>query len=109
MLCSTASANTMPTNEKDVESYLRKQCEARRWMCVKFLPDNKVGMPDRVVILPHGHVVWVETKRPKGGRTSAIQKYQHQKLRALGHDVRIVATREVVDALVRELVATYDT
>ena len=89
--------------EKEVEAYLVREAHRRGWLAVKFIPDQKKGMPDRLLLYPHGRTVWVELKRPKGGRLSPMQKYQHGKLKGLGHDVRIVATREEVDALIQEI------
>ena len=89
--------------EREVEGYLVKESVKRGWLAVKFLPDQKKGMPDRLLILPRGRVVWVEVKRPKGGRLSPMQKYQHAKLRSLGHEVYVVATRARVDKLMAEL------
>ena len=60
----------MPTLEREVEAYLRTRVEQAGGICVKFLPDLVTGMPDRVVLLPGGVVVWVETKKPKGGVVS---------------------------------------
>lgn len=95
-----------PKLEKDVEHYLVARCAVRGILAVKFIPDQRKGMPDRLLIRPRGRVTWVETKRPKGGRLSEMQKYQHGKLRARGHDVRVVATRAEVDALMDELTET---
>ena len=39
-------------------------------------------------MLPGGVLVWVETKRPKGGRLSELQKLRHRQLRALGPALR---------------------
>lgn len=90
----------MPTLERDVEAYLRTRVEQAGGLCVKFIPDLVTGMPDRVVILPGGVVVWVETKKPKGGSVSEVQKYRHRKLRALGQAVEVCWTKEDADAIV---------
>lgn len=89
--------------EKEVESYFVKRCMEEGYLAVKFVPEQKKGMPDRLLLLPGGHVVWVELKRPKGGRLSPMQKYQHEKLKARGHTVYVVATRKQVDALMAKL------
>ena len=94
--------------EKEVESYFVKRAKEEGYLAVKFVPDQKKGMPDRLLLLPRGHVVWVELKRPKGGRLSAIQKYQHQKLRSYGHVVYVVATRKEVDELFDEIEKSHD-
>lgn len=93
----------MGVREREVEAHLRREAERRGGKCVKFIPDYDSGMPDRVLMLPGGVLVWVETKKPKGGRVSKIQKLQHEKLRALGQRVEIVWTKEEADRLVSSL------
>lgn len=90
----------MPTLEREVEAYLRTRVEQAGGLCVKFLPDLMRGMPDRVVILPGGVLVWVETKKPKGGRVSEIQEFRHRTLRALGQAVEVCWTKEDADRIV---------
>lgn len=54
------------------------------------------GIPDRLAILPGGRVVFVELKRDSGGVVSEIQKVQHARLRAKGHEVVVLrGTKEV--------------
>lgn len=71
--------------------------------CLKFIPDNAAGMPDRLVLFPGGASCWVELKRPKGGRLSPLQKVQHKSLTRLGQRVAVVWTGEQAEALVRAL------
>ena len=89
--------------EREVEHRLVSRVAAMHGACVKFIPDNKVGMPDRIVMLPRGVLVWVETKKPKGGKVSAVQKHRHKQLRALGQRVYVCWTVEQVDKLLDEL------
>ena len=70
--------------EHEIESYLIREVKKLGGECVKFIPEQRNGMPDRIVMLPGGILFWVETKKPKGGKLSAIQKVQHEKLRRLG-------------------------
>ena len=88
--------------ERDVESYLVKQMAGHGIQCVKYVPDQLPGMPDRLCLLPGGRVLWVELKT-KGGRLSELQKYRHQWLRKLGHEVRVVWSREQVDELIESI------
>lgn len=92
--------------EREVESYLVGQVEkVLGGECVKFIPDYKRGWPDRLVVLPGGDVVWVETKTV-GGRVSGSQRVAHMKLRRLGHRVELVWTKEQADDLVADLQAS---
>lgn len=89
--------------EREVEARLRRQVEARGGQCLKFVPDQDPGMPDRLILLPHGEVCWVELKKPVGGKVSKLQARQHQRLRRLGHRVEVVWTPQQADALAAEL------
>lgn len=89
--------------EREVESYLRRRVEALGGECVKFLPDDMPGYPDRIVMLPGGVLVWAETKKPKGGKVSKLQKLRHEQLRSLGQRVIVVWTKEQADELVEQL------
>lgn len=88
--------------ERDVESYLVKRLDEIGLPCVKFIPDGKVGMPDRLVLLPDQRVLWVELKT-SGGHLEEIQKIQHKRLAKLGHAVLVVWDKEDVDNLIEGL------
>ena len=92
--------------ENEVEGHLRRRVEKVGGICVKFLPDFARGFPDRIVLLPGGVLVWVETKRPQGGVLSPVQKVQHVLLRRLGQRVEVVWTKDQADALIDSLVGT---
>ena len=96
----------MAVREREVEGYLRRRVEQAGGRCEKFLPDLDSGMPDRVVMLPGGVLVWVETKKPKGGRVTKLQLEQHRRLRALGQRVEVVWTKEQADELLADVAAT---
>lgn len=93
----------MEVREREVEAHLRKEVERRGGRCVKFVPDQDPGMPDRIVMFPGGVLVWVETKKPKDGRVRKLQLFRHKQLMALGQRVVVVWTKEEVDELVSSL------
>ena len=74
----------MSTLEKDIEKKLREMIEEHGGKCVKWVCPGWVGVPDRLVLLPGGRIHFVETKRPKGGRYSAMQDKWRDWLHALG-------------------------
>lgn len=91
--------------ESSVEQHLRRRVEERGGRCVKFDPGSYRGWPDRVVLLPGGALVWVETKRPRGGRVSPSQLLAHEQLRRLGQRVEVVWTKGEADALLERLLS----
>lgn len=88
--------------ESSVEKYLARRCEERGWQCLKFDPKYCVGMPDRLIVLPGGRVVWAELKTD-GGKLSEMQRYRIGRLRSQGHSVYVVWSKEQADILMTEL------
>lgn len=81
--------------EDTLEDYLVSQVQARKGLAVKlmFLP----GWPDRMVLLPGGRVMFVELKRPHGGRDEPLQPAVQKMLRNLGFVVLKLNTKEQVN------------
>ena len=70
-------------SEKNTEAYLRDEIRRRGGMAYKFVSPGQTGVPDRIVILPGGQIFFVELKS-EGKKSSAKQKCQQERLRALG-------------------------
>ena len=76
--------------EKEIEDKLRKSVESYGGKCLKWVCPGWAGVPDRIILLPGGLILFVETKRPKGGVLSARQKWWRDKLTALGFEHWVV-------------------
>lgn len=74
----------MITLEKEIETKLRRMVERRGGLCLKWVCPGWSGVPDRIILLPGGRIIFVELKRPKGGKLSELQKWWLEKLRFLG-------------------------
>ena len=70
--------------EKDIERNLKKLVESRGGRCLKWVCPGWSGVPDRILLLPGAHVLFVETKRPKGGKASKLQEKWKKWLTDLG-------------------------
>lgn len=70
--------------EKEIERKLVEMIKRHGGRCEKLVNVGCKGFPDRTVLLPGGQIVFVETKRPKGGRYSALQNKWRDWLLALG-------------------------
>lgn len=75
--------------EADLEARLVRGVKAVGGVAYKFVSPGSVGVPDRLVVLPGGKIVFVELKA-EDGRLSRMQVYQNAQLRGLGADVRVV-------------------
>lgn len=61
------------------------------------------GWPDRIVLLPGGIIVFVELKRPVGGKFEPLQERIHAKLRTLGFTVFVWHTKALINDYFEEL------
>lgn len=88
--------------ETSIEKRLKKRVEDIGGKAYKLVSPGTTGMPDRLVILPEGIVVFVETKKPKGGTLSARQRVIHKQLKKQGCEVRTIYTYEEIEAFIAE-------
>ena len=78
--------------ERDIEQKLRRKVEALGGRCLKWVCPGWSGVPDRIVLLPGGRIYFVETKRPKGGVVSELQKKWREWITGLGFPYWVVWT-----------------
>lgn len=83
--------------ERDIERALCKRVKELGGMCEKFTSPGKRSVPDRLVTLPGGKIVFVELKAP-GKKPTELQLKDHERRRALGCDVRVIDTMEAARA-----------
>lgn len=88
--------------EKNIEDYLRKEVTKIGGYCMKWVSPSNRGVPDRILILPKGRVVFVELKQ-KGKKLDPLQKYFRKKFIALDQEHYVVDSKESADRLVRLL------
>ena len=80
--------------EGDVERALVKRVEKELGgMCEKFTSPGRRSVPDRIVSLPGGQLIFVELKAP-GKTPSKLQQRDHERRRTMGFDVRVIDTVE---------------
>lgn len=76
--------------EKEIEKKLRRNVERLGGRCLKWVCPGWSGVPDRIILLPEGRIVFAETKRPKGGVVSALQEKWREWLGVLGFTVWVI-------------------
>ena len=62
------------------------------------------GMLDRIILIPHGRIIFVEIKAP-GQKLRKLQEYVCNKIMSFGFDVRCIDTKEKVDFFINEVVS----
>ena len=87
----------MAVKEATIEKLLGLCVERLGGICEKVTVLGRRGFVDRMVILPGGRIIFVEVKRPKGGRVSMNQRWWHGRLKALGVAVAIVRNVEDIE------------
>lgn len=83
--------------EKDIERAFVARVKEIGGMAEKFTSPAKRSVPDRIVTLPGGRIVFVELKAPSKKPTE-LQLRDHEKRRALGCDVRVIDSMEAARA-----------
>ncbi|ALX97281.1 nuclease [Serratia fonticola] len=80
--------------ESTVENNLVKKVKAAGGTAYKFTSPGRKAVPDRLVLLPGGRVVFVECKAP-GELPRADQVREHKRLRALGFKVVVLDSKDL--------------
>lgn len=92
-----------PELESSVEKYLKDQIEIFEGLCLKWVSPGCRGVPDRIIFLPGGRIIFAELKRSALGRPDPLQEYRIKQLATMGQDVRLLYGREDVKALITEI------
>ena len=85
--------------EKEIEQKLVSMVKRHGGLCLKWVCPGWSGVPDRIILLPRGRIMFAETKRPKGGVVSDLQKWWRRKLHSLGFDCWLVFNLDDIVAL----------
>ena len=90
------------TSEKVLEARLRKAVEAKGGMALKLLSQLHRGLPDRMVLLPGGRILFAEIKTT-GKKPTLLQRHCHGMLRNLGFIVYVIDSTETLNAFIELL------
>lgn len=91
--------------ENEIEKKLRLLVQTFGGKCLKWVCPGWLGVPDRIAILPGGHIYFIETKRPKGGRYSRMQDWWRDTLLRLGCNYYRIKDQEGLDTFETILVS----
>ena len=86
--------------EKKIEERLKTRAKEAGGLAIKWVSPSMSGVPDRIVFLPGGTIIFVELKRP-GEKPTPLQDRIIGMLRGLGADVRVADSMEKVDEIFR--------
>lgn len=74
--------------ESKIEQHLVDRVHKIGGECLKLKSPGRAGVPDRLVILPGGEIIFVELKA-YGGVLSPVQVRFHRRLKELTVDVKV--------------------
>ncbi|EIA5146033.1 VRR-NUC domain-containing protein [Salmonella enterica] len=80
--------------ENLIEKHLVAEVKKAGGMAYKFISPGHRSVPDRIVLLPGGRIVFVECKAP-GKAPRADQVREHERLRALGFTVVVLDSKNL--------------
>ena len=91
--------------EKAIEKKLVQEVKAVGGIAPKFTSPGFDGMPDRIVLLPGGHMGFVEAKAP-GEKPRPLQLARHRLLRGLGFRVYVLEDERQIGEILDEIRTT---
>lgn len=80
--------------ESIVEKHLIAEVKKVGGVAYKFVSPGRRSVPDRIVLLPGGRLVFVECKAP-GKSPRADQLREHERLRTLGFTVVVLDSKNI--------------
>ena len=92
----------MPLLERDIERHLVRRVAERGGVAYKWVSPGRVGVADRIVMLPGGRVWFVELKTVKG-RLSPLQKVFAADMARMGMNYLVIRTKGEVDELLQRV------
>ena len=90
--------------EKKIEQKLVTAVKKHGGICPKFVSPGFDGMPDRLLLLPHGRFAFVEVKAPNQ-KPRPLQLSRHRLLRRLGFRVYVLDAFEDIDKIIKEVMS----
>ena len=90
--------------EKKIEQKLVTAVKKHGGICPKFVSPGFDGMPDRLLLLPHGRFAFVEVKAPNQ-KPRPLQLSRHKLLRRLGFQVYVLDALEDIDKIIKEVMS----
>ena len=88
--------------EKEIEKKLIQAVKQAGGICPKLVSPGFDGMPDRMVLLPDGHMGFVEVKAP-GENPRQLQLSRHRLLRRLGFKVYVLNDTGQIGGMLDEI------
>lgn len=87
--------------KRAIERYLANKVKQLGGKSFKFVSPGNAGVPDRIVIIPGGHIFFIELKAP-GKKPRKLQVVIMNQLKKLGCNVLTIDSKEQVNRFIDE-------
>lgn len=91
--------------EKQIELKLVRAIKNMTGIAAKFTSPGFDGMPDRLVLLPHGKLAFIELKA-SGKQLRPLQEKRKKQLEALGFLVFCIDAEEQIERVLDEILSS---
>ena len=102
------------TPEGKIQAYGMAELKERGCLVRKISYEGRRGCPDHLVCVPSfydkkddyyysSQIIFIEYKKDENTQPEPHQIREHERMRAVGADVRVIGSKEQVDELIREL------
>lgn len=88
--------------ERDIEQYLVRRVKEKGGRAFKWVSPGNDGVPDRIVLLPGGRLLFAELKAP-GKKPTPLQEKQIDRIRKMGHPVVVIDGKRQVDDMLEAI------
>ena len=92
-------------DEKTLEQKLVQAVKNMGGLCLKFVSPGFDGVPDRIILLPHKHMAFVEIKTT-GLKMRSLQVRRKRQLESLGFSVYCLDRPEQIGVILNEVSTT---
>lgn len=89
-------------NEKQIENKLVLAVKKLGGIAPKFVSPGFAGMPDRLILLPDGHIAFAELKAT-GKKPRPLQLSRHRLLEGLGFKVYVIDSTGQIEQILTEI------
>ena len=106
------------TPEGNIQTYAQEQLKKRGCLVRKISYEGRRGCPDLLVLVPareisidgyyvdrvlEAETLFLEIKKDEQTKPDPHQQREHERMRAVGADVRVIGSKAQIDELVKEL------
>ena len=88
--------------ESAIEKRMTRRVKDKGGLCLKWAASGTAGVPDRIILLPGGRVIFAELKQA-GMDLRELQKYRREQLENLGFEVWALRGTDELEAFFREV------